>query len=141
MDRKVDHRWSLLAKLALGEYRCPSSGNAHSSLTDYVAIVGKQASFNGTTPRRLDDFKRPEARIMVVEVAHADIHWTEPRDLPLDGMDFVVNGRKDIGMISSNHRSGANVLFANGHAMPLPNSTKPDTVKGLLTGESVQEWP
>ncbi len=66
------------------EYVCPSDGNAwwsDAGPTSYVAVVGRNAAWRGTTPRKAVDLAPSHETIIVVEVAESGISWTEPKDL------------------------------------------------------------
>jgi hypothetical protein len=55
-------------------YRCPSEPNRTSPTTDYVAVVGTQAAWTGSRPRRLSEFRDGTAStIIVVEIAGSGI--------------------------------------------------------------------
>ena len=59
--------------------------------------------------------------ILAVEIANVDIPWTEPRDLDVRTMSFLVNDPKRAG-ISSPHPGGPNVAFADGHVTGVSNN-------------------
>jgi hypothetical protein len=53
--------------------------------TDYVAVLGRDAAWQGAAPKKFDDFHgKASDTILLVEAADAGIPWTQPRDLDLD---------------------------------------------------------
>ena len=70
------------------------------------------------------------------------IHWVEPRDFQFDQFDFTIRSRSRMGFssrgdpkaqdISSEHRNGANVVFADGGVEFLPKETPPNIVERML---------
>jgi hypothetical protein len=125
-------------------YRCPSATD-NDVATNYVAVVGPATAWPGTKSTKFSDFADGTSNtIMVVEIANSGIHWMEPRDLHVVQMNTKINGKPGQG-ISSNHPTGACVLFADGSARFLYDNLPPETVKALLTidgGEKVSpdDW-
>ena len=68
-------------------YVCPSDKIASApaaTCTNYVAVVGRNAAWSGKKPKTAADVAPLDRTVMLVEVADANIPWTEPRDLSLD---------------------------------------------------------
>jgi len=108
-------------------FTCPASRSPPGSgFTNYVMVVGqkRRAQVRNTE-------ENPDA-IFVVEIADSNIHWTEPRDLNFDEMSFRVNDYSEPS-ISSRHRHGAMVIYADGRVHFLDESTNPDELEYLLT--------
>lgn len=123
-----------LTQISPHVFDCPSDSQlARSSggLTSYVAVVGPHSAWPGATPRKLSEFKDESNTILVVEAANSGIHWAEPRDLNLGQMPMGINPPRGQG-ISSEHPSGANVLFADGHVGVLRTSTDPKQPAEML---------
>jgi hypothetical protein len=94
-------------------YACPSDDKNFltpgATSTNYVAVVGAEAAWQGPTPRKLADFQGKENEtIMLVELADVDIPWTEPKDVSLDVPRAASNS---IALISSKHFSDDNYFF------------------------------
>ncbi len=70
--------------------------------------------------------------LLVVEAADAKIHWMEPRDLDLEGMQCVINGPGG-NEVASHHPGMAHVSFALGSAAALPSNFSPTTLRAFIT--------
>lgn len=125
-------------------FTCPSGPNSDDPrdkdfvpgrprYTDYVAVVGPGTAFPGAEAVSLEAITDgPENTILLVEIAHSDIHWSEPRDLNFDGMSFRINDPSKPS-ISSLHNDGPHVVFADGRSARLSEAIPPDILKALLT--------
>lgn len=119
----------LLEKHRLRIYTCPSDrsdphdAEDYGMRTNYVAIVGKDAAWEGEKPRSLQDAGlrgKEDSTIMVVEAAGAGIRWTEPKDLSLEELR---DGHSRI-VVSSKHERGPDSLFRAG--VPMANAIRVD---------------
>jgi hypothetical protein len=70
--------------------------------------------------------------ILVAESTNVHGLWSEPKDLDFDRMSFRVNDPTRVS-ISSNHRLGPAVVFADGSVFRLDPKIPEQIVKGLLT--------
>jgi prepilin-type processing-associated H-X9-DG protein len=135
---------SLLRPMTL--YRCPCESDVDRTTTSYVAVVGPDSPWGErwpvVGPAAEDERMNPA---MVVEVAGADIPWTEPRDMALEQAS---NGLGP-GGISSRHMArggifrqdamtGAHVLFADGSVRFVRAGTPPEVLAGALAGDPAQ---
>ena len=137
---RFDEPWngphnSQLADRLASRFQCPGRRHDKSShVTDYVALVGPESAFPGSSSTRMTDLRDgPENTILLAEIAHSDIHWMEPRDLSTQTMSFQVNdpGRPSL---SSYHPGGPAVIFADGiTAYRLQSTIRPETLKALTT--------
>ncbi len=77
-----------LSETPLGFFRCPWDRTMYdSATTSYLAVVGPNTAWPGTTGSKLEDFKNgPENTILVVEVTDSDIPWAMPHDLHVGQM-------------------------------------------------------
>jgi hypothetical protein len=126
--------------------------------TSYVAVVGSNAAWPEKGSRRLYDcalYEKDSETIMLVEVADARIHWTEPRDFSVDTMKSTGPGSPPVA-ISSKHRAdehfffydapGAHVALVDTNARFLRvGRTAADELKTLLTvggarGSTLDAW-
>lgn len=126
----------LLEKHRLRIYTClsdrsdPHDAEDYGMRTNYVAVVGKDAAWEGEKPRSLKDAGlrgKEDSTIIVVEVAGAGIRWTEPKDLSLeelrDGHSRIVVSSKHEQEPDGFFRSGvpmANAIRVDGACKPLP---------------------
>jgi prepilin-type processing-associated H-X9-DG protein len=137
LDQPCDDPRNLkLASTNLGCYRCPSDKSNGPGCTSYLAIVGPGTAWPGAKPASLDDFTDGRSNtILVVEVAGSNIPWSQPRDIAIGNLDPRINSQKKPG-ISSNHKGGANVLFADGHVEFVSSDLLPREVQAMLTAHA-----
>jgi prepilin-type processing-associated H-X9-DG protein len=124
-------------------YACSSDDDSRApgaTCTNYVAVVGTNAAWSGGSRKSLTS--DVSTTIMLVEVAGANIQWTEPRDVSLDALLTSSPGSPTV---SSEHfpsgefftyssNPGANVAFADGHVSFLPGGLlASDRFRDLLT--------
>ncbi len=93
---------------------CPSdSGNEGSGTTSYLAVVGKGTVWSEV---RLGHIRSPDKevpqKIVVIEVPHSGVYWTEPRDI--SAVDATMLFRRENGLKHSRHRRGLHYLTADG---------------------------
>jgi hypothetical protein len=106
---------SALTATRLPGFVCPSDGNSlqtSPSFTNYVAVVGQNAAWQGDKPRKLADFGNNAAdTILVIEVVNSGIQWAEPKDLSLDSLS--ANDATFAAMPGSNHGPKSEFFFVN----------------------------
>jgi hypothetical protein len=106
--------------------RCPSNHRHTSEMTSYVAVVGPGTAWPGTGYSSIRDLQDGAANtIMVVEITNSDIHWMEPRDLPIEELtEWLKTSHKPT--LGSSHRigqvTGCMAVFADSHFEYLPRS-------------------
>jgi prepilin-type processing-associated H-X9-DG protein len=129
-------------------YACPADKDAQAAgsvLTDYVAVVGRDAAWQGVKSRKLPDFTNgASTTIMVVEAADAAIPWTKPDDLSLDALELAdptagaVTASSKHGdyqgfFYSRRDFAGMHAAFADGHVQYLSTGClNPKTLLTLL---------
>ncbi|QDU57805.1 DUF1559 family PulG-like putative transporter [Aeoliella mucimassa] len=65
-------------------YQCPAESSDVSTHTNYVAVVGDDCIFSGSTPCNLAEITDLLSEtLLVVEVNNQTIEWMEPRDISL----------------------------------------------------------
>jgi prepilin-type processing-associated H-X9-DG protein len=134
------HNWKLIQEVDWGIFRCPSS-QGDPQETNYVVVVGDETAWppgKQLSARRITD--GVSQTIMLVEVADSGIHWAEPRDLPLSQALLGVNPPHVKLSISSRHRGGANVSFCDASRHFLPNDTRIELLRALLTRAGGRSW-
>ncbi len=132
-------------------YRCSGADDAM-TMTNYVAVVGPRTVWPGAEGVGKQDIPDGAATtIMLVEVADADIHWMEPRDLTME--EALAEGDADTAAgisICHVHPNGPflhdeNLLFvitADGGLLELSQRPPTEALKAMLTrdgGESLAE--
>jgi hypothetical protein len=128
------HNSRLAQRGSNASFHCPScSRREDSPLTDYVVVTGSGTAFPGAACTTLKDIQDGLGNtILVVEMQSANIAWTEPRDLAIDQMSFVVNDPTRPS-VSSIHPAGPGVVFADQITAYRIQSLRPATLKALLT--------
>jgi prepilin-type processing-associated H-X9-DG protein len=111
------------------EFSCPS-GPIEQGLTDYVAVVGQEAIFQGANGTRIADITDGTANtILVVEAHGSNINWMEPKDLDFANMDFAVGGTS----LQTMHPTAMNAAFADGSVKQLNKALPTTTVRAMIT--------
>lgn len=124
----------MLAKQVPPWLQCPSDPSLPSTAsTSYVAVTGPETIWAGETGVGFNDIGDGTSNTLaVVEIANSGINWMEPRDLPFSAVALGVNPSSKSG-ISSAHPGMAQVVFCDGHAMPLESTISVKTLKALAT--------
>jgi prepilin-type processing-associated H-X9-DG protein len=144
---RFDEPWNgpnnskLAGQIFTKTFACPDGyDHERTANTNYVLVVGEGTAFPGDKTTTRADIRDGEANtLMLVEVGDAGIHWMEPRDLPLDALQFGTS-RPNQTAISSTHPHGPNVVFADGRYQQLRHPLRPETLRALGTiagGEDV----
>jgi hypothetical protein len=132
---KLDRPWNdpankQPAQVLIPWFRCPKEQSL-TTQTSYLAVVGPNTAWPGSTARKLSDFKNPSKTILVIEVANSGIQWAEPRDLQIGDLTAGENTPGDNLRVSSPHR-GINAVFADGHLETFRNDIDPKTLAGMF---------
>jgi prepilin-type processing-associated H-X9-DG protein len=116
-------------------YECPSDSHATRTETSYLAVTSPQTIWPGATTTKMSDIKDgPANTVLIVEAHHTGIHWMEPRDLDFATMPMTVNSTTGLSISSAHLPTGfANVVFADGHAERIANSTPSKSLRAALT--------
>jgi prepilin-type processing-associated H-X9-DG protein len=112
-------------------YHCPSSGQGGQN-TSYVVVQGKETIFDADKLCKIASITDGAAStILVVEAPHANIPWTEPRDLDFAELSMAINS----GATSphSDHSNGVNVLLGDGSVRFIQSTISPQDLRALLT--------
>lgn len=134
-----DCRYAVAHLLSL--FCCPCSEDFKENFeSSYVVVSGEGTAFPLSGQVSVTDISDgAENTIILVESATVKPKWSEPRDLFIENMSFRINDMENAS-ISSHHRGGAWVLFADGVPFFLSDNVEPDVVRALLTiagGEDV----
>ena len=110
-----ENKWVLLREhLDPACFACPADKAAQrNALTSYVAVVGKNTLWPGKEGRKIPELT-PEIRetILLIEIPHSDIPWTEPRDLTLEEAVALYREEKELG--PRRHPEGLNYITFGG---------------------------
>lgn len=120
-------------------FTCPSNGR--SGFTNYVAVVGPGTIWpEGKQAKIADVTDGISNTLMIVEIAHSDIHWMEPRDLPVEELATWLDPQHRPQLLG-NHIEGGLVAYADGHVELLPRDVTIERLKALVTaaGNDVEE--
>lgn len=99
----------------------------------YFAVVGDETAWPLSGNIKLDDISDGgENTVLFVESHNLESIWSEPKDLQFDTMSFVINDTL-APCISSPHRRGPLVAFADCEVAQLHSDTPPHIVRALLT--------
>jgi prepilin-type processing-associated H-X9-DG protein len=112
---------------------CPSDSGAMSGSCNYVAIVGPGTMWpDGKSAKRSDLTDGDSNTLMIIEIAHSDIHWMEPRDLPVEELAAWLDPSHRPRLLG-NHTEGGLVAYADGHVELLPRDVTIERLKALTT--------
>jgi prepilin-type processing-associated H-X9-DG protein len=114
-----------------GLLTCPSGGKP--GFTNYVAIVGPGTAWPEGGQLRFPDIKDGTVNtLMIVEIADSDIHWMEPRDLPVEELAAWLDPKHKPRLLG-NHIEGGMVAYADGHVELLSREVTIKRLKALVT--------
>jgi hypothetical protein len=119
---------------ACGEsFRCPSDSDAKGDgRTSYLAVVGKGTVWSEV---RLGHIRSPDKevprKIVVIEVPHSGVYWTEPRDISAD--EALMLFRRENGFKDGRHRAGLHYLTAGGTVHSFNEVRGVEEFAGLLS--------
>jgi hypothetical protein len=142
-----------LAQTKISAYTCPSEPNLVSPtggrFTSYAML--DNSNRDPSNPKKLlsSRSKDQEAfRILLIESCGANIVWSEPRDVDLDRVDWLIHPSdrdtfrtpwKSKGVGASWHGSGTNAFFEDGSTRFLPSFIDKNIVEHMLRGEPWDE--
>lgn len=137
--RKVAGRASRFGLLACSNVGTVSSSN-RPRCTNYAAVLGKDCAFRGAQPVSIKDITDGTSNTLLIgEVTDADILWTKPEDV-----DIAKHPRIGDRMgFSSDHKSGANFLRADGSVRFVSDVVPQATIDALYTragGEPIGDF-
>jgi prepilin-type processing-associated H-X9-DG protein len=133
------HNSQLRHKMNQWLFHCPRDVETDSN-TSIVAVTGPDGAWPLDKQLSAKDFTDGLSNtIIVVEVHNSGINWLEPRDLTFEEAARGINPRDGNLGISSAHKGGANVLFADGAVHYLRDDIPPDVLRALLTANGGEE--
>ena len=113
-------------------YHCPSR-HCGPELTSYAMLVGPGTAFPGEKSTKLGDIRDGAANtILMAEMPNFDIPWTQPSDLDVREMSWVINDSSKAA-ISSPHQRAPLLLFADASIRGYRTYPTPAMLKALVT--------
>jgi prepilin-type processing-associated H-X9-DG protein len=106
-------------------FMCPSDRTSLPDTTNYVAVTGPGTAWHHDRSFALTD--GTSDLIMLVEISNSNIHWMEPRDLPIEELEDWLDPDHPPRLFS-NHAQGGHVLFADGRVEML---SREETIERL----------
>ena len=123
-DYRFDEPWDgphnrKLADLQLNLFQCPETKHSNSE-TNYLVVVGPKTVFPGSKCVKISEITAgtPET-ILLIEVEHSGIQWSEPRDLSYAEAIRGINPKDGIGISSHHKGDGADYLRRRLRALPV----------------------
>jgi hypothetical protein len=117
-------------------YRCPGDSSPP-QMTSYVVVIGDETMWTKYGYMRMADVADgPSHTILVLEIANSDIHWMEPRDLPIAELEEWLDPSHKPTLLHSHRQgsiTGGIVVFADGHTEFLPHDIAIERLRELLS--------
>ena len=105
-------------------------GSPGGTTTNYLAVVGPETAWPGSTPAKREAITDdPASTILVVENLGAGVHWMEPRDLDFATMDFALRSPRGL----SSHYVDPAIVTVDGTVRRLHAGLTPEILRALLT--------
>lgn len=119
-------------------YLCPSAPYDDMHLTTYVAVVGPEFLFSGSTPRKFAEVEDGASNtIAIVEIGHEHaLHWMSPEDVD---EDFVLSR---VDAFDTAHPGIFMAGYADGSVHMVEDTIDRETLRKQLTiagGETIDE--
>jgi type II secretory pathway pseudopilin PulG len=123
-------------------FRSPLDRFSAERMTSYVAVVGPGTCWPGGKGTQFSQIKDGTSNtILIVEISHSDIHWMEPRDVPIEELEAWLDPkhRPRVG----GEIEGGLVLYADGSVHFIPRSASIKEWRALLTpgGNDLKDVP
>jgi hypothetical protein len=111
-------------------YVCPSSSHEDERLTTYLAVVGPEFLFHGSTPRSYADVKDGTSNtIAIIEVSpDKAVHWMSPEDA--DERFIFANPKENL---TTPHPDTFFAGFLDGHAEAVQPHIDANALRAMLT--------
>jgi type II secretory pathway pseudopilin PulG len=108
-------------------------GTTPASMTNYVAVVGPGTIWPCNESLSFNDFADDTGRTaMIVEISHSNIHWMEPRDLPVEELHAWLDPQH--GSRAGGQVERGLVIHADWSEEYLPRDVAKERLRALLTG-------
>jgi hypothetical protein len=104
----------------------------NSVLTSYVAIVGPGTPWPDSQSTNLTNISDGTSNtVLIVEISHSDIHWMEPRDLPIEELEAWLDPKHKPRL--GGEIEGGLVVYADGSVHFIPRTATIKEWRALLT--------
>jgi hypothetical protein len=141
------------AQAKLWEMSCPLNNFSTDELgrryTDFAAVSGPQTAFPGGKGMEIEAISKADGlsqTTLLGECCGLNIVWTEPRDIDTAkqkiGINLAGDGpHRSSSILSSSHRGGAFVVFADGDVRFLSEKIDQNVLKALTTATGGEPLP
>lgn len=143
-DEPWDSKENLLLQFQMpAVYACDADASAAVAYsTSYLVITGDETMFPGARGRKRDEVLDGFANtVLIVESHGSGITWTEPRDLSLGQMTWVVNGAVGRDIRTENPSGIAYVITADDVPHGVDSSLSQDLLRGIVTVDGGEAIP
>jgi hypothetical protein len=116
-------------------YVCPSASSMGEQDTIYVAVVGPEFLFSGSTPRKMDEITDGIDRtVALVEISQKYArHWMSPDDID----EEFLHGNREV--LNKGHMGLVHVGFADGHVDHIDAEIESKDLRPMLTTAGADE--
>ena len=109
-------------------FTCPSDRSSLPRMTNYVAVTGQGTAWPREGSFHVGDGTKDT--IVLVEISNSNIHWMEPRDLPIEELDDWLDPEHQPRLFG-NHAQGGHVLFADGRVERLSRDATIERLRAM----------
>jgi hypothetical protein len=136
---KLDEPWDsphnqrLLAQMP-SVFNDPSAPTLEQSTTYYQVFVGKGTAFESPQGHRLQDFPDGTSNTLLIVEAATAVPWTKPVDL-----SYAPD--QPLPKLGGQHLGGFNAALADGSVRLIPQQTKDQVLRALITRNGGEKLP
>jgi hypothetical protein len=138
----TNHR--LFQPVAESRFACPCGPEENTTLTSYVVPVGDKTLFPLSGSISAAELPNTIDPILVLEITHSDIEWSEPRDLSIS--ELSTTSRVNSVGLTKPHAGAIRYITLRGKLGALPKGTSVDEIRRLAnvdgqTATAVEKLP
>ena len=123
-------------------YKAPGDGMNPGNQTNILGIVDADTVLAADGPVNIADIRDGTSNtIVAVELAGADIAWSEPRDITIDEFLAAMQRGPDEPGLHPVYAGGVQCMFADGSVHFVPTDTDPETLRALCTRSGGEPIP
>lgn len=128
-----------ITELRVHFFSCPSS-DVQDGKTTYLAVTGPETAWSPDGDISLDDITDgPEQTVMLLEVPHRRVNWTEPRDIGIDEAVELLSGPRPRD--ERDFYIDGSMTMADGRTYQIPFNLSKSEAKALFTINAGDEIP